>query len=503
LFDPAALAAALDLFLNWQTFLWMIIGVFVGTGVGAIPGLTASTGIAVMLPVAFFLPVAPALGLIIGVYKGAIYGGSISAVSFGVPGTPGAAATVYDGYKLTQKGQGRKGLEMALYASITGDTLSDIFTIFVAPMVAVVALAFGPTEKVWLLMLGMVLIGALTGKHLLLGLMSAIIGVFLASIGRDPMAGVTRMTFGQWWLMDGIHLIPLVIGIFAMPVILLEAAKLLGERRAAETGEQEKRKSVWKTGPGLSFQEFWRTRKELGIGTVIGSFIGMLPGLGSTPAAFLSYALAKHLSPYKKIGTGVLEGVAAPESGNNATCGPTLIPLLAFGIPGSPAAALIGGALMLHGATPGPRMFVYYPDVIYALFMILLVANIVNLGIGRIFARVYATLAQFPKPVLIPLILMLAIIGAYAARANPYDIVIMLFLGILGFGMIVVDMPTAPLVIAFILTPMVEENLRRALIMNPGNPGKALFGSPLAIGLILAMVVLVFFTVQFLKKVEE
>jgi len=502
LFYPDALIEAFHLFFTPEVFYWIAIGVFLGVGVGAIPGLTSTTGIALMLPISFFLPVAPALGLIIGLYKGAIYGGSISAISFGVPGTPGAAATVYDGYKMTQKGQGRKALEMALYASITGDSLSDIFTIFVAPAVAMVALAFGPTERFWLVVLAVVLIGALTGKHLALGLLSAAIGIFLATIGRDPMGGVSRMTFGQWWLMDGIGLIPLVIGIFAIPVLLLEASKLLRERDIAKRAGEGISGAVWKTGQGLTFREYWQCRKEMGIGTAVGTFVGMLPGLGATPAAFLSYGLAKQASPQKGIGTGKLEGVAAPESGNNATCGPTLIPLLAFGIPGSPSAALIGAALMLQGATPGPRMFTYYPHIIYALFMILLVGNVFNLVIGRLFARVYAMLAQFPKPVLIPLILMLAVIGTYASRTNPYDVIVMVCLGLLGFVMMVTEIPTAPLVIAFILAWMVEDNLRRALLMNPGDLSQALFGSPLAIGLILAVIVLVFLTVQYLKKIE-
>lgn len=502
MFQLDALIEAFYLFFTPQVFYWLAIGITLGVGIGAIPGLTATTGVALMLPLSFVLPIAPALGLLIGLYKGAIYGGSISAISFGIPGTPGAAATVFDGYKLTQKGQGRKALEMALYASVTGDSLSDLFTIFVAPAVAIVALAFGPTERFWLMALAIILIGALGGKHLAMGLISAAIGIFIATIGSDPIGGVSRMTFGQWWLMDGIHIIPLMIGIFAMPVMLVEASKLLAKRSIAKRDRESSSGAPWKTGPGLTFREYWQARKEMAIGTTVGTFVGMLPGLGATVAAFLSFGVAKQVSPKKGIGTGKLEGVAACESGNNATVGPTLIPLLAFGIPGSPVAALIGAALMMQGATPSPRMFVLYPEIVYALFMILLVGNVFNLVIGRFFARLYAMLAQFPKPILIPLILMIATIGTYAFRGNPYDVIVMVVFGLLGFAMTVIEMPTAPLIIAFLVASMMEANLRRALLINQGDWIQALLGSPLAVGLIIAVIVLVFITVQYLKKVK-
>ena len=490
-----ALAEAFHLLWHPDVFFWIITGVAIGVTVGAIPGLTATMGIALMLPISFALPVASALGLVIGLYKGAAYGGSISAISFGVPGVPASAATIYDGYKLMQKGQGRKANEMALTASVTADSLSDIFTIVVAPAVALAALAFGPSERFWLLIIAIALIGALTGTHLAKGLISATIGLFVAMIGSEPMSMVSRMTFGQWWLMDGIPLIPFMIGIFALPPILLELSKF-GKKVIV----QKVKAAPWKTGAGLTFKEYWSCRKEMGIGTAVGTFVGMLPGLGATPGAFLSYGLAKQASPQKEIGTGKLEGVAAPEAGNNATCGPTLIPLLALGIPGSPAAALIGAALMLQGATPSPLMFGLYPHIIYALFMILLVANVFNLGIGWLVLKFYVVIGQLPKSILFPLILMLAIIGTYASRMNPYDIFILLSCALLGFGMVIAGIPSAPMVIAFILGPMIEENLRRSLQIHQGAWTQALFSSPLSLGLIVTAVVAIFFIVRLISK---
>ncbi len=352
MFNPDAFLEALTLVFTFKTMMWLALGVAVGVGVGAMPGLSAATGVALMLPLTFVMDTPSALGLLIGVYKGAVYGGSISAISFATPGTPEAAATVYDGYKLMRAGKGRKALLMALYASVTADFLSDVITILVAPLLAIVALSFGPSERFWLMLLAVTLLGALSGSHLAKGMLAAALGLFIGTIGTDPVGAVSRNTFGLWWLQEGIHLIPLVIGVFAMGRMIEEAAKLMREKGTTRRVGEAVSGLLSKTTEGLSLREYLSTWKEMSIGLGIGSFVGMLPGLGSTVGAFLSYSVAKQVSPEKKIGTGVIEGVAAAEAGNNATVGPTLVPLLAFGIPGSSTAALIGGALMLQGA-PG------------------------------------------------------------------------------------------------------------------------------------------------------
>ncbi|MBW1698928.1 MAG: tripartite tricarboxylate transporter permease [Deltaproteobacteria bacterium] len=497
LFNPEAIVQAFDMVFTLKCLYWLIVGVVIGVGVGAMPGLTASTGVALMIPLTFTMSTANALALLIGLYKGAVYGGSISAISFATPGTPEAAATIYDGHKLMKKGQGRKAALMALYASVTADTLSDLITIAVAPALALVALKFGPTERFWLVVLAFTLLGSLSGAHLAKGMLSASFGIFLGTVGTDPVGMVSRMTFGIWWIQDGIQFIPLMIGIFAISRMLENAVEVLRQRGVTRKVKENFSKLLMKSGPGLTVREYIRCWKEMLIGLGVGSFAGMLPGLGATVGAFLSYSVAKQAFPGKKLGTGVLEGVAAAESGNNATVGPTLIPLLAFGIPGSATAALIGGALMLQGATPSPRMFELYPHVVYALFIILFAGNFVNLGVGRVFAGLYARLGQLPREILIPLILMMSIIGAYSYRGNPYDVVVMLIFGFIGYVIRILRIPDAPMVITFLITPMMEANLRRALLIHRGDWIKALFHSPLAIGLFISCVTLTFLAIRF------
>lgn len=490
MFNVDAFYEAVQLVFTFETMLWLSVGVFIGVGVGAMPGLSASTGVALMLPLTFTMGQAPALGLLIGLYKGAIYGGSISAISFATPGTSEAAATVFDGHKMMQQGKGRKALLMALYASVTADFLSDLITVLIAPLLALVALQFGPSERFWLMVLAVCMLGALSGPHLAKGMLSAAIGLYVGTIGVDPISSVSRNTFDLWWLADGVHLIPVVIGVFAMGAMIEKSVEIVREsKRAQELGDTVK-SMLTTSGEGLTWKEYISCWREMGIGLGVGSFVGMLPGLGSTVGAFLSYGIAKQTFPEKKIGTGRLEGIAAAEAGNNATVGPTLIPLLAFGIPGSAVAALIGAALMLQGATPGPRMFELFPTIIYSLFIILLVGNIFNLGIGRIFAFVYAKLGELPAPLLVPIVMLMAVIGSYSYENNPYDVIVMLVFGLLGYFMRVFKIPEAPLIITFLLAPQAEENLRRGLLINDGDWLAALFNSPLAIGLAIAVVIL-------------
>lgn len=478
--DFAVLGDAVLAMLDARILGFVIVGMVVGIAIGAMPGLSATPGVALMLPLTFSLDIAASLGLLMGIYKGAVYGGSISAISFAIPGTPEAAATVIDGHKLNRAGHGRKALLTALYASVTGDLISTVATILIAPTLALIAFKMGPSERFWLMVIALTLLISLGGREMGKGFLAAGIGIFLASIGTDPIGSVPRNTFGQWWLVDGIDLVPLTIGLFAIGNMLYEGALLLAERRA-KRGEPILLQGVGRMSGALTFREYLSCWKEMSIGTVIGTIVGILPGLGSTVGAFVSYAVAQQASPQKRIGTGRIEGVAAAESGNNATVGPALVPLLSFGIPGSTTAALIGGAMIIHGVTPSPRMFEMHADVIYRLFAILIMTNIALLVIGRLISFPYARLGQLPREILVPLVFVLAIVGTYAYEGNLFHVVVLLGAGLLGFLIRIVAIPEGPLVIAFLITPLAEGAFRRALLIHRGDLLEALFPGLLAI----------------------
>ncbi len=504
--DFESLLGALDVVFTFNTMLWLLVGVVVGVGVGAMPGLSPAPAIALLLPLTFTLSLPATLGLLLGVYKGGVYGGSIAAISFATPGNAESGATVIDGYKLTQQGKGKKALHMALYASVTADFSSDVLTILLAPTLALVALNFGPSERLWLMVLAISLLGALSGDHFAKGLFAVAVGLFLGTIGSDPVSMVARNTFGLWWLSEGVKLIPLIIGLFAVASMFEKLVEIYDEAvRDARRRHETIMSAFSEREEPLTFQEYLSCWKEISIGTGVGSFVGILPGLGSTVGAFLSYGIARHVSPEKKIGTGRLEGVAAAEAGNNATCGPTLVPLLAFGIPGSTIAAMIGGALAVQGVAAGPRMFELYPVAIYSLFIVMLVANFFNLFVGRFFAGIYAKLGHLPPTLLVPIVLAMALVGAFAYQSNPYDVLLVLVFGVVGYFFRIFKIPEAPLIITFLLAPMAEESLRRALLISRGDWSSALFTSPLAIGLaaITLALSIIFTRTHVTRRVKE
>jgi len=288
-----------------------------------------------------------------------------------------------------------------------------------------------------------------------------------------------------------------VVGLFAMGRMLEEALLMFKQSETTE-GVRERIQEIFsKKSEGLSWKEFKSCWREIAIGFGLGSFVGALPGLGSTVGAFLSYSVAKQFQPHKKIGTGKLEGIAAAESGNNATVGPTLIPLLAFGIPGSTSAALLGGMLTLHGFDPNPRMFELYPHAVYALFIILIIGNFFNLAIGRFFAMVFAKLALLPRSILIPLVMLMAVLGSYAYQGNTTDVWVMLTFGFIGFFFRVWNIPEAPLIVTFLVAPLMESELRRGLIIHRGDWFDTLFHSNLAIGLAIAALALTVLCAKF------
>ncbi|WP_071797357.1 tripartite tricarboxylate transporter permease [Natronohydrobacter thiooxidans] len=498
---------ALMLAFSPEVILYVAIGVFMGVTLGAIPGLSGDMAIAILLPIVFFLEPAAALGLLTGIYKGGMFGGSISAISFGVPGTPGSAATAIDGYQAKLKGTPNKALMTALYSSVIGDSTSDLVLIFLALPLAIVALTFGPVEFFALYAFSLLLISALTKGKVAKGVAMAALGVLLAMIGRDPMGGTLRLTFGIPELAGGLALIPVLVGIFAVSELIIQLSKAWMERAERIMDDTRQRAQSLlgdydASKDKLTFSEFRFTLKATWIGTTMGTLIGALPGAGSSLAAFISYGLAQRFSRKgDEFGKGSLEGVAAAEAGNSATSGSTLIPLFAFGIPGSATAALFGAAFILMGMTPGPRLIYDHTEVIYALFLILIYANFINLFLSQFLLPFYSKIAMIQSRILLPIVCVLAILGTFAAGNSVIDVWVLLFAGFLGVVLRMFNFPLAPLILGFIVAPGAERALRQSLLIGRGD-WMHLLSSPIAIGLytVAAIMILTFTLVLRDKK---
>ncbi|WP_034491909.1 tripartite tricarboxylate transporter permease [Afifella pfennigii] len=455
-----SLALGFQLVFHWQSLAALFGGIVVGVFAGAIPGVSATMAVALTLPFTFSLQPIYGILLLLGVYKGGIFGGSIPAILIKTPGTPASSATVLDGYPLAEQGKAGKALGMALYASCTADLISNLALILFAGWLASFALSFGPPEFFTLILFSLTIIAGVSGASLLKGLISACLGLLLATIGLDLVYGTERFVFGEPDLMGGLNFIAVLIGLFALPEIISfvwnpsdghDKVRSLGQHHA-------------------TFEEYKRSFKSIVRGSLIGVFLGSIPGIGAAPSAFLSYSEARRNSPRKdNFGKGEIEGVAASEAGNNGVAGATLIPLLALGVPGDVITAIIIGAFMIHGLQPGPMMFIANVDIIYALFLGLLVSSVLLFFVGSVAIRLFRFIADIPRSVLFPGVLVLCVFGVYAVNNSIFDIVVMFVMGWLGYFMLRVRMPAAPFLIAFILGPLLEDNFRQAMLMSGGS----------------------------------
>ena len=446
----------LSLFLSVENILMIALGVVIGVVIGAIPGLTATMAVALALPFTFGMEPVTAILLLVGIYKGGMYGGSITAILIRTPGSPASASTLLDGYPMAQKGEAKKALSMALYASCIADFISNLSLIFLAGYLAKLALSFGPPEYFWLICFSLTIIISVSGDSVMKGLIAAALGVTLALVGMDPVYGTERLTFGNFNLMDRINFIPLLIGLFAIPEIL--EFYLSRAREHIHTAV---------AGADMTWQELKRSMRTIIRGSFIGVIIGAIPGTGATAASFISYSEARRNSPNRdNFGKGEIEGVAAAESGNNAVAGATMIPLLSLGIPGDVITAIILGAFMIHGLTPGPILFQENMNLIYALFCGIMLSSIVLFGTGKLAIRYFSRIADVPKQILFPIVLMFCIYGAYAVNNSTFDIAVMLVFGLIGFIFNRTGFAAAPFLIGFILGPMLEDNFRRSLLIS-------------------------------------
>lgn len=437
------------------------IGLAAGIVVGALPGLTATMAVAVLAPFTFFMDATIGLPFLLGIYKGAIYGGSIPAITINTPGTAAAAATALDGHPLARKGQARRALEMSLYASVIADLLATMVLIVVAAPLAAVALKFSSPEFTMLFLFALTMVAAVSGRSLVKGLISASLGIVLATVGLDPMSGQMRYTFGVPDLMGGITLVPLLIGMFALSEILIQAER--GAQRVDAVGQS-------KNEPRVTLGDMKRAFRSILRSSGVGIFLGALPGLGAEISCWISYGLAKRNSRHpEEFGRGSVEGVAAAEAGNNAVCPAALIPMMVFGIPGDTITAVLLGAFMAQGLLPGPLLFEKHGQVLYGLFIILIVTNIMLLAFGYVAIRYFRRITLIPSGLLFPAVTVTCFAGTFAVNSSFFDLIIMLAGGAAGYLMRKTDVPIPPLVIAMLLAPGLENALRQSLVFSDND----------------------------------
>lgn len=471
----------------------MIASTALGITIGCLPGLSAAMGVALLLPVTFGMD--PATGLIVlgGIYCGAIFGGSISAILIHTPGTPASAATAIEGYKLTLKGQAAKALTVACFASFCGGLLSCISLYFFSPLLAELAMQFKSPEYFWLSIFGLTIIAGVSSRSLIKGLMSGVLGLLISTIGMDPMEGVERFMFGQPTLYNGVNTTCALIGLFSMSQVLILAEKKIVERAKA---------AKIKDKMTLSKAEVKRLMPTITRSWLIGNILGILPGAGATIACFMGYNEAKRFSKHKEeFGNGSIEGVAGSESANNAVTGGSLIPTLTLGIPGESVTAVLMGGLIIHGLQPGPELFTTYAGMTYTFFAGFVLVQFAMLIIGLWGSKIFAHIALLSDRILIPSIFVLCVVGSYAIHNNFDEVIIMFVFGIIGYLVRKFDMNAAAIVLGLILGPIGENGLRRSLILSDGDP-MILFSTPLC-WMLIALCVVGILSPLFMNRVEK
>lgn len=466
--------AGLELILTWQPLLFLLIGTIGGIVVGAIPGLTSTMSIAILLPFTFMFEPISGLCLLLGIYSGSVYAGSIPAILLRIPGTPASAATVLDGYPMAQNGKAGKALTISLVASTIGALIGGVLLLFFAPALANVALKFGPAEFFMLSMFAIALIASMSENAMVKGLISGLVGLLIATVGTDPVGGYARLTFGFQDLAAGLGFIPVLIGLFGVAEALTRF-----EQRLHLGGQQQTR------SPGtfkLSARELLRLIPGIGYSSAIGFGVGALPGTGGDIGSFIGHNEVRRLARNNQdFGKGDPRGLAAAESANNASVPGTLAPTLVLGIPGNSAAAVLIGALTVHGLQPGPQLFTAAGDLIYAIFFALLIIPIMMLVVGMLSIRSWGQITRIPTQYLWPCIIGLCVVGSYALRSNPFDVLIMVGAGVLGYFMLKGGFPPAPLVIGLIVGPIAETGFRRATIISEGSLAWVLQPMPLVL----------------------
>ena len=457
-----------NILLGFQTvatpgvLLFLVIGCVVGLVIGALPGLTGNMAIALMVPMTFGMEPSVGLAFLAAIYCSSIFGGSISAILLGIPGTISSFATTLDGYPLAKKGKAGLALGTSTMASVFGGLFSAVVLLFLTPVLAEVALKFGPGEYFAISLLGIACITSISGDNIPKGLLSGMIGLLIAIIGMDPQNGYPRLTFGNINLLSGIGLVASLIGLFGVVSVFKTAEAC---KRAKTNAAMPEVDSVW-----IGWKECLHQLPTWIRGSIIGTVVGIIPGAGTNVATFMAYDMEKKLSKDpESFGQGNAIGVAAPESANNAVTGGSLVPLLALGVPGNSTSALFLGAIMIHGMRTGPVFFTVHPDIIYGLFISIIIANIIMAPLGIFVLRYMKTILSVPEELLGGIILAFCVTGVFAIATNPFDVLVLIIFGLIGYFCYKFKIPTAPMIVAMVLGSMTENNLRQALVASKGS----------------------------------
>ena len=446
-------------------FIGIIFGVSWGIFMGALPGFGAAIGIALLIPFTYGMNPIVALPILAGVYTGAYYGGGITSIMIGVPGNSPAAATIMDGFPMTQKGQSQKALTTSLISSVFGGIFGGFALLLLAPKLVQIILLFGPAEYFVLAVFGLTIIASLSGASIMKGLISGTFGLLLSTIGVDVITGDSRFTFGEIYLFDGIPIIPLILGLFAFPRCLIMIRDIFLKKSLTLSLSDEKG-----SGTNVTLKEMLGMWKTVVRSSIIGTIIGMIPGAGANIACWVGYGEAKRNSKHpEKFGTGIPEGVAAAEAANNSVAGGSMIPLLTLGIPGNSASAVMLVALMIHGLVPGLKLFETYSSITYTYMVAMIFSCFILLAIGWYTSRIFAKLATINFLILVPTIVMVTLIGSFSSRQYVFDIWVTLFLGIFCYWLTLLKYPMPPILLGVILGPISEKGLRRALMISGGD----------------------------------
>lgn len=481
--------------MNLTTITIIIVGIVVGIVCGAIPGLSAATAIALCLPMTFTMDTVDGLSLLMALYVGGVSGGLISAILLKIPGTPSSVATCFDGHPMAKRGEAGRAMGIGVTYSFIGGIISALILASFAPVLARFALKFGPYEYFSLALFSLMTVSSLSSGNMLKGLIACTLGICFSLVGMAPITPYPRFTMGITELSNGFALLPVLIGLFAVSQII----EIAGEDKSVISGGTVSNYKV--KGLGFTKQEFIQQLPNGLRSTLLGTAIGILPGIGGGVANLMAYSVAKNSSKYpEKFGTGIIDGIVASESSNNATTGGALIPLITLGIPGDNATAILLAGFLIHGITPGPLIFKNSSAQVYAIFAAIIVANIFMFIIEFFGLKLFVKLLTIPKNILLPIVIAFCAVGAFGTNNRVFDIMVMIGFGVFGYLLKRYQFPLAPVIIGFILAPTVEENLRRGLMRSEGSIIPFLQSPISAIFLALTAIIIIYTIFQQLSK---